>query len=92
MTGVSHIDGSNLHPASSYTFAAPLHVTVNLFDFMFRGSDPVQNRGRLRGKLEDLHTGGHWVTGSKAWGVQVRDNSKVSRSVMQQCKYIYNPK
>ena len=74
MTSVSHVDGGKPHPAPTYTIAALLHVTVHerdVFSCMFRGSDPVESRGRLRSQLEDLPAGGGRVTGRKARGHQM---------------------
>ena len=39
---VVHVDRGHPHPASSYTFAAPLHVTVHVFGFVVSSTDPVE--------------------------------------------------
>ena len=42
---VSNVDRGHPHPASSYTFAAPLHVTVNLSGFLSRSRGEGEREG-----------------------------------------------
>ena len=70
---VSNVNRGHPHPASSYTFAAPLRVTVHVFGCIVSSPDPVETRGRLWSQLEDLLAGGGRMTGSVARGEQFED-------------------